>query len=77
MKAIFINKLGDFALLVAIFLIFYTFKTLDFLNLAHLAPFFFNKYFLFLNFKFKILNLICFFLLIGSISKSAQIILHV
>lgn len=77
MKAIFINKFGDFSLLFAIFLIFYTFKTLDFLTLMNLVPFFYNKFFIFNNLRYSVINLICFFLVIGSISKSAQILLHV
>jgi len=59
MKAIFVNKLGDLSLILGILLIFYTFNTLDFLVLSGLVPFFFNKTFFFLNFEFKILNLIC------------------
>jgi len=77
MKAIFVNKIGDLSLIVSILLIFYTFNTLDFVILSGLVPFFFKQFFFFLGFKFKILNLICWFLLIGAVSKSAQLVLHV
>ena len=77
MKAIFINKIGDLALILAILIVFYTFNTLDFLILSSLVPFFSNKSFFFLGLKFKLLNIICGFFLIGSVSKSAQLILHI
>ena len=77
MKAIFVNKIGDLSLILGILLTFYTFNTVDFLTLSGLVPFFFNKSFFFLGLKFKILNLICWFFLIGSVSKSAQLILHI
>lgn len=77
MKAVFINKIGDLSIILGILLIFYTFNTFDFLILSGLVPFFYKKTFFFFGFNFKILNLISWFLLIGSVSKSAQLILHV
>ena len=76
MKAIFVNKIGDLSLILGILLIFYTFNSLDFLIISSLVPFFFNKSFFF-GLKLKVLNLICWFLLIGSVSKSAQLLLHI
>ena len=52
------------------------FNTLDYLIIFEIIHFFNNKYFFFLGYNFNIIDIICFFLFIGSIGKSAQIGLH-
>lgn len=65
MKAMFINKIGDFALLVGMMLIFKTFESFNY-----------QEIFL-LNYLYKTkMDLICFFLFIGCMGKSAQLGLH-
>ena len=75
-KAMIVNRVGDFGLVLAILLIFTNFKAIDYATIFSLTPFFsfdtFNLFF----FKFNLLSLISFFLLIGAIGKSAQIGLH-
>jgi len=72
-----VNRVGDFCLLVAIVYIIIVFKTVDFnavFSLAHvysLKPFIVNKYV-----SISVLDFICFFLLIGAITKSAQFGMH-
>jgi NADH:ubiquinone oxidoreductase subunit 5 (subunit L)/multisubunit Na+/H+ antiporter MnhA subunit len=75
-KAMLINRVGDFSLLLAIVFIFYTFKTLDYSTVFVLVPFFVNKKVIIFGFAFKLLNVICFLLFLGSVGKSAQIGLH-
>ena len=75
-KAMLINRVGDFSLLLGIVFIFYTFKTLDYSTVFVLAPFFINKKIIIFGSAFNLLNTICFLLFIGSVGKSAQIGLH-
>jgi NADH-ubiquinone oxidoreductase chain 5 len=77
MKALIVNKIGDFGFIVAIVLIFYIFKTVDFQSLFILVPFFKNTFINFLGFNVNVISLISALLFIGCIGKSAQIGLHV
>lgn len=76
MKAIIVNRVGDFFLLLGLLLIFFTFRSLDFLKInAVLLEF---EYF-FVNFfgvEFRAVDLISFLLLFAAVGKSAQIGLH-
>jgi len=56
--------------------LFYFFRSFDFSVVFVLAPYFENVSLSLLGFNFKILDLICFFLFLGSMGKSAQIGLH-
>ena len=75
-KALLVNRVGDFALGVGLVLIFLFYRTLDFSTVFAITPFFEGKTFIFLNQDFQLLNVICFFLFIGAVGKSAQIGLH-
>ena len=77
LKAVFINRFGDFGLFIAIMLIFMVFKTLDFGTIFILTPYFFLDNFYFWNYNINIIDFICFFLFVGVVGKSAQIGLHV
>ena len=78
MKAMIINRFGDFGLYFAILLIFIFYKTLLFTSLNALVHlFFFENYFLnFFFFSLSIQDIICFFLFIAVVGKSAQLGLH-
>ena len=76
LKALLMNRIGDFGLLLGILLLFYFIRTVDFSVVFVLAPYFMLKTFSILNYDFEILTFVCFFLFIGSIGKSAQIGLH-
>lgn len=77
LKAMLINRIGDYFILIGIILIVITFKTLDFytvFSLVHLYSFKVIINFYFIN--ITIIDLICFLLLIGAVTKSAQLGLH-
>ena len=76
LKALILNRIGDFGFLCGVVLIFYFFRSVDFSIVFVLAPFFSETFFVLLGTKYFCLDLICLFLFIGSIGKSAQIGLH-
>jgi NADH-quinone oxidoreductase subunit L len=70
-KAFIVNRVGDWGFVLGVFLIFYTFGTLDFRAVANAAaamP---------VEAEFGVISLICLFLFIGATGKSAQIPLYV
>jgi proton-translocating NADH-quinone oxidoreductase chain L len=75
-KAMLLNRIGDFSLLIAIFLIFVHYKAVDYATVAVITPFLKTKMVSFLNLNFSLLMLICFFLFLGAVGKSAQLGLH-
>ena len=78
-KAILLNKIGDIGLYFSMVLIYYFFKSLDFSIIFLLAPDIYNLnnyFFLTKVISFYTLDIICFFLFIAVIGKSAQLGLH-
>ena len=75
-KAMVLNRIGDFGLALGIFVIFSVFKSVDYATVFALAPFFIDSTFNFLNLDFLVIDLVCFLLFIGAIGKSAQLGLH-
>ena len=75
-KAFLVNRVGDFAFAVGIFLIFYLFDTVNYNEVFLLIPEFTNKKIIFLGFNLKAIDLICILLFIGAMGKSAQFLLH-
>src|SRR5688572_141271 len=70
-KAFIVNRIGDWGFVLGVFLIFYTFGTLDFRAVANAAaamP---------VEGQFGVISLICLLLFIGATGKSAQIPLYV
>ena len=76
MKAMIVNRIGDFALSLGIFVLFYTFKSIDFATVFALAPYLADVTFNFLGFEINQLSLITFLFFLGAVGKSAQIGLH-
>ena len=76
LKALVVNRIGDFGFLCGLVLIFYFFRSVDFSVVFVLSSFFTKVTFSIFGFNFFCLNIICFFLFIGSVGKSAQIGLH-
>ena len=75
-KAFIVNRVGDFGLAIGIFLIFFYFGSINFKEVFQLAPQFLDKKFLFFGLESSLITLICLFLFIGAMGKSAQFLLH-
>ena len=75
-KAMIINRIGDFSLLIGILLIFVYYKSIDYATVASLTPFLQSFKVTFLNMKFDLIVLIGIFLFLGAVGKSAQLGLH-
>lgn len=77
LKALIINRIGDFGLLIGILLIFLFFRSIDFETIFTLVPYFCHKTLIIGRYEVQIIFLITLFLFIGSVGKSAQFGLHV
>jgi NADH-ubiquinone oxidoreductase chain 5 len=75
-KAMIVNRIGDFCLLIGVFLIFITYKSVDYASVASLTPNLKNKTINFLNFNLNTLSVVGVFLFCGAVGKSAQLGLH-
>jgi proton-translocating NADH-quinone oxidoreductase chain L len=76
MKAMIVNKIGDFGLSLGIALIFFSFSSFDFSVIFNVVPLFLNEKFIFMGFAVDKLTLISLLLFVGAVGKSAQIGLH-
>ena len=75
-KAFIVNRVGDFGLAIGIFIIFYYFGTINFDEVFQLTPQFIDKKISFFGFESSLITIICIFLFIGAMGKSAQFLLH-
>ena len=75
-KAFLVNRVGDFGFALGIFLIFYLFGTVNYIEVFQQIPTIIDKELLFLGVHIKAIDLICILLFIGAMGKSAQIFLH-
>ncbi len=76
MKALIVNRIGDFGLSLGIFTIFYVFGAIDYSTVFILVNNFILNNLIFFEFKVNVLIIISFFIFIGAVGKSAQIGLH-
>lgn len=76
MKAMIVNRIGDFGLTIAMVITYYVFQSLDFSTIFALAPYAQDTYITFFNVKVDCVTLICIPLFIGAVGKSAQVGLH-
>jgi NADH-quinone oxidoreductase subunit L len=72
-----VNRIADVFFIIAILLIFLTFKTTDYNLVFNLLPYIYMENYVFMNVYLNKVNIIAFFLFIGAIGKSAQILFHV
>jgi NADH-quinone oxidoreductase subunit L len=70
------NRIADVFFIYGIILIFLNFKTTEFLIIFDLVKFLLDEKIIFFSFSFAKIDLICFFLFLGAIGKSAQLGLH-
>ncbi len=75
-KAFIVNRVGDFGLAIGIFLIFFYFGTINFDEVFNLTPQFLDKKFSMFGIETNLITLICLFLFVGAMGKSAQFLLH-
>ena len=76
-KAMLVNRIGDFGLSLGIFTIYYIFNSTNYSVVFSLINNFINDRIIFLNIEVHSITLICILLLIGAVGKSAQLGLHV
>lgn len=75
-KAFIVNRVGDLGLLIAMFLIFKTFGTLNFSEVFSQAAEQSKNSIKIFGGEYNLITTICVFLFIGAMGKSAQIFLH-
>ena len=75
-KAFVVNRVGDFGFAIGIFLIFFYYGTVNYNEVFQQTPLLIEKEIIFLGIEFNLITLICLLLFVGSMGKSAQILLH-
>ena len=75
-KAFIVNRVGDFGLAIGIFIIFLIFGTLNFDEIFPIISDFTKTKLSIFGGEFDAITLICVFLFIGAMGKSAQFLLH-
>ena len=75
-KAMIVNRVGDFGLALGILTIFIKYQSVDYATVFSITPKFVDQTFNFLNFEVNLLTVIGLLLFVGSVGKSAQIGLH-
>jgi NADH-quinone oxidoreductase subunit L len=75
-KAFVVNRVGDFGLAIGIFLIYYHFGSINFSEVFEATPQLIDKKITFLGLEGSLITVICLFLFIGAMGKSAQFLLH-
>lgn len=75
-KAMLVNRVGDFFILLALFLIFFTFSSLDYDVVFSTSVLAANNFHIFGFFEIPVVDLICLCLFLGAMGKSAQLGLH-
>lgn len=76
LKAIIVNRFGDFGIYFSLLIVFFLFKSFDFSIIFSLVPYVKFTKIDFLWFSLNSLDLLCFFIFLGAIGKSAQLGLH-
>ena len=75
-KAFIVNRVGDLGLAIAIFLLFFHIGSINFTEIFSLTPEYAEKNISFFGSEYNLITLICLFLFIGAMGKSAQFLLH-
>ena len=76
MKALIVNRIGDFGLSLGIFTIFFVFGAVDYSTVFATVSDLASNHLSFFGTNFSVLTIICFFLFMGAVGKSSQIGLH-
>lgn len=75
-KAMIMNRIGDFGLTLGLLGIFYVFRSLDYETVFASVSSLSSYYFLFLGIEMNAITVICILLFIGAVGKSSQLGLH-
>ena len=75
-KAMLVNRVGDFFILLAIFAIYFVFNSLDYDTIFSLTPLMINYKIMIGSLEIPALDMICMLLFFGAMGKSAQLGLH-
>jgi len=75
-KAMLVNRVGDFFILLALFSIYYTCNSLDYDIVFMLSPLLVNSNLIIGGFQISVIDTICILLFLGAMGKSAQLGLH-
>ena len=75
-KAFLVNRIGDFGFAIGILLIFLFFGTINYNEVFQSVPSFASKQINFLGADINLITIICLFLFLGAMGKSAQFFLH-
>jgi NADH-ubiquinone oxidoreductase chain 5 len=76
LKAMIVNRIGDFGLAIAIFTLYLYFQTLDYGVVFSVIPFYNDVTLPFFEIQINLIDFIGFFLFVGAVGKSAQLGLH-
>lgn len=75
-KALLVNRVGDFSLIIGLSLIYVLFKSFNYYVIFPLVFLYLNDVFCLFNLEIPAVTLISFFIFFGAVAKSAQIGLH-
>ena len=75
-KAFLVNRVGDFAFAIGIFLIFFFYQSVNYNEVFEQTPLLVEKTIILSGFEFNLITIISLLLFIGAMGKSAQIFLH-
>ena len=75
-KAMLVNRIGDFGLALGIFTVYYVFNSVNYVTVFSLVPSFVDSTIVFFNTEIHCLTLIGVLLFVGAVGKSAQLGLH-
>ena len=76
-KAMLVNRISDLVLVLGILILFTNLKTVEYFSAFATITIVQNYTFLFLNYQWSIIDIICILIFIGAMGKSAQIFLHI
>ncbi len=75
-KAMLVNRIGDFGLALGIFACLFAFNSVDYLTIFTMAPLATSYQINFFAFNLPLLEVICLLFFVGAVGKSAQLGLH-
>jgi NADH:ubiquinone oxidoreductase subunit 5 (subunit L)/multisubunit Na+/H+ antiporter MnhA subunit len=71
-----VNRIGDLSLLIGISIIFYNILSLKYVVIFNIITYYLQSNFILFIIKFNIITIVCLFLFLGAMGKSAQLGLH-